>query len=60
MVAELRRQLALVAVDEDEVDIRAVIEFASAQFSHPDDGKLARRRAPALAQFGIPMLEDGR
>ena len=58
VVAKLRGQLSLLAVDKDEIDIGTVIQFSAAQFSQADDRELTFRRAPALAQFGIPVIVD--
>ena len=60
VVAEVRGQLSLIAVDKDEIDIGTVIQFSAAQLSQADDRKLTFRRAPALAQFSIPVIVDGR
>jgi hypothetical protein len=53
----MRRELAFVAVKKQEIDIRAVIQFAASQFAQRQNSELGLGRTVAPAKFCIPMLE---
>ena len=57
VIGNVRCELAFFVVEEKQINIRAVIQFATAKFSHRENGKLRFRRSVALPKFCIPMLE---
>ena len=57
MVRNVRRELAFVAVEKKKVNVRTVIEFASAEFPERKNRKLRLWRAITLPQFGVPKFE---
>ena len=57
MVRNVRRELAFVAVEKKKVDVRTVIEFASAEFPERKNRKIRFWRAVTLPQFGVPKFE---
>ena len=57
MIRNVRRELAFVAVEKKKVDVRTVIEFASAEFPERKNRKIRFWRAVTLPQFGVPKFE---
>ena len=57
MIGNVRRELAFLAVEKKKVNVRAVIEFASAEFPERKNRKLLFWRAVTLLQFGVPEFE---
>jgi hypothetical protein len=57
MIRNVRRELAFLAVEKKKVNVRAVIEFASAEFPERKNRKIRFWRAITLPQFGVPKLE---
>ena len=57
MIRNVWRELAFLAVEKEKINIGAVIQLASAQFSERKNGKLRCGRFVALSQVGVRMLE---
>ena len=53
----MRRKLTFFAVEKKKVNVRAVIQFTSAQFPKCKNGKIRLGRAVSLAKCGIPVFE---
>jgi len=53
----VRRKLAFLAVEKKEVNVRAVIQFAPAEFPKCKNGKVGFWRAVSLAKFCVPVFE---
>src|SRR3954452_14627715 len=53
----MRGKLAFLAVEKKEVNVRAVIQFTSAEFPKCKNGEVCFWRAVPLAKFGVPVFE---
>src|SRR5262249_2313311 len=58
VIRNVWRKLAFLAVKEKQVNIRAVIQFTSTEFSECKDGKIRFWRAVPLTKFRVPVFED--
>jgi len=58
VIGKARRDLALMTVEKDKIDIGAVIQLAAAELPQCEYGKLGVRGAVALTQFGVPVFEN--
>jgi hypothetical protein len=58
VIGKARRDLALITVEKDKIDIRAVIKLTAAELAQREHGKLGVRGAVALTQFGVPVFEN--
>src|SRR6267143_428451 len=58
VIGKVRRDLALITVKKDKIDIGAVIKLAAAELAQREYGKLSIWRAVALTQFGVPVFEN--
>ena len=58
VVGQVRRNLSLFAVDEDHVDVGAVIQLPAAQFSQAENRERRLRSTTPASQLGIPISVD--
>ena len=57
MIRETRRELALVAVNKDKIDIGTVVQLAPAKFAQRQNRKFRFGRAVLLAKLTVPVVE---
>ena len=50
-------ELAFLAVEKKKINIRAVIQLATAEFSERENRKFRRWRSLALSHVGVPVFE---
>src|SRR5262249_52843432 len=59
VIGNLRRNLALLPVDKEKVNVRAMIQFAAAEFTERKNGKIRCGGAVSFAKFCVAMFEHG-
>ncbi len=57
MIGEVRRELAFIAVEEKEIDIRAMIQLAASELAERENGEFSVGGTVALAKFRVPVFE---
>src|SRR4029077_14079216 len=59
VIGKTRRDLTLITIKKDKIDIGAVIKLDVAELPQREYGKRGARGAVALTQFGVPVFENG-
>src|SRR5437868_11492688 len=61
MIGQARRNTAFFTVNKEQIDIRAMVELAAAEFSESKDTELRRRLTQAGAKLrGAFLIHDGK
>ena len=58
MIRKARRELALLAVKKNKIDIGTVVELGPAEFTESENSKFGVGRTVTLPEFRVPMFED--